>query len=178
MTEPIIVVRIELRDIYPKIWRRVEVPLSFSLMSLHDIIQITFGWDGSHPFGFRVRDHAYGDRAAWRIRLQSLASSGIKRFTYIYDFGDSWQHDIFLRSIRTGKADIDYPVLVAGARRGPPEDIGGVWGYERYLAAVRDPTGAERRQMMEWYEDSFFDNYDPEDFDKERTNRKLDLLRR
>ena len=177
MTEPIIVVRIELSDIWPKIWRRFEIPLSCSLSSLHEIIQITFGWDGSHLFGFRVKDQHYDEEDAWRIRLGSLASKGIRRFTYVYDFGDHWQHEIFLRSIRTGKAEVDYPVLVAGARHGPVEDIGGAWGYQRYVAAVRDPTGPERKQMLEWYDECFFEDFDPEEFDKGHLNRKLAPLR-
>lgn len=177
MTEPIIVVRIELSDIRPKIWRRLEVPLWYSLRSLHEVIQSTFGWDGSHPFRFHVKGDCYRVQEAWKIRLRSLASAGIKRFHYIYDFGDYWRHDIFLRSIRTGKAEIDYPVLVAGARQGPPEDIGGAWGYERFLKAVRDPSGPERRQMLEWCEDPFFDNFNPEEFDKGHLNRKLAPLR-
>ena len=128
MPAPIIVVRIELRDTWPKIWRRLEMPLSFSLMSLHEVIRITFGWGYSHAFGFRVKGRSYGDANASSVRLESLVSRGIKRFTYVYDFGDNWEHDIFLRSVRTGKANIDYPVLVAGARKGPPEDIGGRLG--------------------------------------------------
>ena len=180
MTDTIIVVRIELRDIWPKIWRRVEVPLSFSLMSLHNVIRITFGWGYTHPFGFRAKGEGYGARTASRIRLRKLVSRKIKRFSYVYDFGDNWEHDIFLRSIKPGKADVDYPVLVAGARKGPPEDIGGIWGFERFLEAVHDPSGAARKQIMEGYDypHSFFDDYDPDEFDKGRINRQLAPLRR
>ena len=50
MIEPVARIRIELQDIEPKIWRRVDVPLSSTLLALHDIIQAAFGWTHSHLF--------------------------------------------------------------------------------------------------------------------------------
>ena len=44
MTEPVARLRIELRKIEPRLWRRVDVPLSSTLLALHDIIQIAVGW--------------------------------------------------------------------------------------------------------------------------------------
>ena len=50
MNEPIARVRIELREIEPKVFRRVDVPLSSTLQALHEIIQITFDWWGFMEF--------------------------------------------------------------------------------------------------------------------------------
>ena len=61
MIEPVARLRIELREIEPKVWRRVDVPLSSTLLALHDIIQVTFGWMNSHLFEFEVGDRVYGD---------------------------------------------------------------------------------------------------------------------
>ncbi len=47
MTEPVARLRIELREIGPRLWRRVDVPLSSTLLALHDIIQIAVGWTDS-----------------------------------------------------------------------------------------------------------------------------------
>ncbi len=44
MIEPVARLRIELLEIEPKVWRRVDVPLSSTLLALHDIIQVTFCW--------------------------------------------------------------------------------------------------------------------------------------
>ena len=60
MTEPVARIRIELLYFEPKIWRRAHVPLSSSLMMLHRIIQVVFGWTNSHLFKFRVGDRIHG----------------------------------------------------------------------------------------------------------------------
>ncbi len=100
MTEPVARIRIELREIEPKVFRRVDVPLSSTLMALHDIIQITFDWWNYHLFEFEVGDRVYGDpmfdddlldRRVYKaagIRLRTLIDRGVEKFLYTYDFGD------------------------------------------------------------------------------------------
>ena len=54
MTGPVVRLRIELPKIQPRLWRRVDVPLSSTLLALHDIIRVAVGWtDFAHV---RVRD--------------------------------------------------------------------------------------------------------------------------
>ena len=101
MMEPIARIRIGLREIEPTIRRRVDVRLSSTQLALHDIIQVTFGWTGSHLFEFRVGDRVYGEPVpedesckrkvckAADIRLKTLIGRGVERFLYVYDFGDS-----------------------------------------------------------------------------------------
>ena len=60
MIEPIARIRISLQETSPEIWRRLDVPLSTSLLALHDIIQIAMGWTDSHLFMFHVGDRDYG----------------------------------------------------------------------------------------------------------------------
>ena len=52
MTNRIARTRIELRYSRPKIYRRIDVPLSFTLWSMHAVIQAAFGWDQSHLWAF------------------------------------------------------------------------------------------------------------------------------
>ena len=61
MIEPIARIRIELRDIEPKVRRRVDVPLSSTLLALHEIVQFTFRWTDSHLFEFEVGERIYGE---------------------------------------------------------------------------------------------------------------------
>jgi hypothetical protein len=56
-------------------------------------------------------------------------------FEYHYDFGDNWSHDILLESISLAIPRKRYPTCVAGALSAPPEDVGGIGGYQRYLEA-------------------------------------------
>ena len=115
MTEPVARLRIELREIEPRLWRRIDVPVSSTLLALHDIIQIAVGWTDSHLFEFVIRDRVYGepmpdddfwDRHVYKaagIRLKTQIERGVERFLYVYDFGDDWRHDIFIESVRDGR---------------------------------------------------------------------------
>ena len=119
MIEPIARIRIELQDIEPKIWRRVDVPLSATLIALHDIIQVAMGWKDAHLFEFVVGDKVYGEPdpddalyerkvyQAKSIRLQALVDRHIEWFVYASDFGDSWRHDVIIEEVRDGAANID-----------------------------------------------------------------------
>ena len=61
MIEPIVRIRIELQDIEPSIWRRLDMPLSSTLLALHDFIQFAFRWTDSHLFELEVADRNYGE---------------------------------------------------------------------------------------------------------------------
>ena len=162
MIEPIARIRIELRTVEPHVWRRVDVPLSCTLLALHDIIQIAMGWTDSHLFEFQVGDRLYGtldldpelepkQYKASRIRLRTLIERGVHRFEYIYDFGDYWQHDVVIEGVRDGEADIDYPVFVNGERRCPPEDVGNAEGFMEFLEAALIPGHEAHERMVAWY---------------------------
>ena len=71
-------------------------------------------------------------------------------FEYLYDFGDSWRHDLLLEAILMPQPNAHYPRCVAGERRTPPEDVSGTLGYEDYLAAIADPTNSEHESMLLW----------------------------
>ena len=178
MIEPVARVRIELQDIAPKIWRRIDVPLSSTLMALHDIIQVAMGWNGSHLFEFQIADKVYGEpypddeRRVYKaksIRLQTLIDRGVEQFLYVYYFGDNWRHDIIIEGVRDGDADVDYPAFVDGTRRGPPDDVGSSDGFMDFLDAILDPAHKEHTRMLEWYGGPF----DPADINEQHIRRVL-----
>jgi hypothetical protein len=184
MIEPIARIRIELQEIEPKIWRRVDVPLSATLIALHDIIQVTMGWKDAHLFEFVVGDKIYAEPhpddvmyerkvyLAKSIRLQALIDRGVKRFLYAYDFGDNWRHDVIIEEVRDGAPDVDYPAFIDGARRGPPEDVGGAPGFMDFLDAVLDPGHEEHARMLEWYGGPF----DPADINERHIRIVLSMF--
>lgn len=178
MVEAVARIRIELLHIEPAVWRCVDVPLSSTLMSLHHVIQVTVGWKNSHLFEFVVGDRSYGDPVeevdfgprvfnARYIRLKTLVDRGIREFRCLYDFGDSWEHSIVIEELRDGRADIDYPSFVDGARRCPPEDVGGIVGFEEFLEAL-DPTHEEHEELVAWYESRYCKRFDRDDIDLPR----------
>jgi hypothetical protein len=181
--EKIARVRISVLDIEPEIWRTVEVPLRTSLKGLHDVIQAVFGWQDYHLFEFRIAEKRYGipepeqdfDRKVLQaklMRLETLAAKGIDRFSYEYDFGDGWGHAIAIEAVGDADPALNYPRFLGGARRGPPEDVGGVPGYYRFLEAVADPRHRDHRELVEWYGGP----YDPDDIDLVDLRRRLGAI--
>jgi hypothetical protein len=165
-------IRISLAEIKPVIWRLVEVPVGISLKALHDVIQASFGWQDYHLYEFEAGGRRYGIldrdfdvdrevRSARNVKLEALIAQGHTRLGYTYDFGDGWRHDVAIEAVAEGVPGALYPRLVAGERRGPPEDVGGPHGYFEFLEAVLDPSHEDHARMMEWCGGRF----DPRDAD-------------
>lgn len=168
----VIRLRIQIRDIQPSIFRVVDVVETTTLSMLHHVIQSAFAWENYHLFEFEAGGIRYGepyeDEDLWDSESEStdsvmvggLYALGIRRFTYVYDFGDYWVHDIRLRKPAVALTNVNYPVLIEGQRRRPPEDVGGVSGYDRFLDAITDTKHEEHQAMLEWG-----GPYDPEEMD-------------
>ena len=169
--------KITLKNIKPPVWRRIQVE-DCSLAGLHDTIQTCMGWSGTHLYAFEVAGEEYGDPEsaddgdfgdAGSLKLSQIASGGPTTFTYQYDFGDDWEHDVKLEKTLPPEAKVKYPRCLAGERACPPEDCGGVYGYENLLDALREPDHEEHEEMLEWVGGKF----DPEAFDVDGVNRNL-----
>ena len=174
MIEPIARIRIELEGTQPLVWRELDVPLSTTLATLHDLIQVVMRWRDSHLHEFEVGEKIYGvpdpedafdDRKVYQaksIRLGTLIDRGVREFLYLYDFGDNWRHRIMVLEVRQGDPGNEYPRFVAATRRAPPEDVGGISGFADFLETMSDPEHDEHDRMVEWYGKRF----DPEDIDE------------
>lgn len=176
--------KITLSDSRPPIWRRVEVEGSISLGQLHGVIQIVMGWTNSHLHQFIADGTSYGmvgpELDDWgmemldenKITLEQIASGVGVKFGYEYDFGDGWEHLIQVEQVKEPEADIFYPICLAGKRACPPEDVGGIWGYEDFLKALQDRNHPEHEEYLQWIGGRF----DPEYFNLEAVNRILARL--
>ena len=87
--------------------------------------------------------------------------------TYVYDFGDGWQHEVALSRVLPREPGVRYPVCRDGERACPPEDCGGVGGFRRFLDILADPNHKEHEAMATWLIDHVgpYHPYDPEEFD-------------
>lgn len=177
--------RIQLDDIEPAIWRRVEVPLSLHLKGLHDVIQAVMLFEDSHLFEFRVGDRRYAvpdpewDRerrtySARNLRIGALVAKGITTFSYTYDFGDNWRHSITIEAVGGADPAAEYPRFIEGERRAPPDDVGGTMGFETFLEAMADPRHDEHGSVMRWYGQRF----DPNDIGLEAITERITKLAR
>ena len=99
-----IIFKIQLRDIKkPPVWRRLEIPGSFTFDEFHETIQAAFGWWNYHLYQFEKSPFGYG----WTVKMPSesdweigndvvdsqktlvstfLKKMKLKNFFYVYDF--------------------------------------------------------------------------------------------
>lgn len=171
--------KVTLRDTKDPIWRQVQVPGDVTLRHLHEILQLTMGWQNAHLHEFRIGDVSYGEpshefeldfKDDRRSRLSRVAPNPGASFTYLYDFGDSWEHDIDVERVLAPEPLVRYPLCLAGRGACPPEDVGGPWGYEEFLSAIGDPGHEQHSELLEWAGGPF----DPERFDARVTNEAFE----
>jgi hypothetical protein len=173
-------IKVTLDDTYPPVWRRFQVPANTTLLKLHDILQIVMGWVDYHLHMFTIEGTIYGDPAddeygdlgtidESRIKLNQVIHRAGQRFSYEYDFGDSWDHTLLVEKILPPQEGVRYPICLKGKRACPPEDVGGVWGYEKFLEAIRNPDHDEHEEYLTWIGGEFA----PEAFDLTDVNARL-----
>lgn len=177
-------IRIMLLDVTPQIWRTIEVPSTANLRGLHDAIQAVIPFDNRHLFMFEFGERRYGIpdrewgtdlRDAKNIRIGALIDRGVTELTYTYDFGDDWRFHLTIEEVLPFVEGASYPRLVGGARRGPPEDVGGFPGFDAFLSAMKDSSHPRHTELSRWYGRDF----DPDEIDHaEIAVRLAKLVRR
>ncbi len=168
--------KITLQGIKPPIWRRIQVPETYTFWDLHVAIQDAMGWSDSHLHEFRILNPSTGLEVNiglpddeldnkilvdWNQKIADYFTMENPSADYIYDFGDNWEHKIQLEKILPREQNVNYPVCIKGKRACPPEDCGGISGYYDLLETISDPENEEYEEMMEWVGGKF----DPEHFD-------------
>jgi hypothetical protein len=172
----------------PPIWRRVEVDNGTTLYELHVIIQIAFGWENCHLHHFCVTPNGKLTRRALtdgdyyapksfeleetkdseRVSLLEVLKTKGHIMLYTYDMGDSWDHAIKLEAIGE-PGEPAKPGCLEGENAGPPEEIGGIWGFYERLKIAKDPSHPDHAELVEWLGD-----FDPQRFDLDEVNKLLD----
>ncbi len=176
-----LVLRVVLAHSRPAIWRSIVIPEAFTLEQLHRVVQLAFSWLDYHLYEFRIAGRRFqrpeaeaeGENTA-EVTLASLQVTKGTRFTYLYDFGDDWEHEITVEEIAP-LPDANgfewFPRILGGERAGPPEDVGGMPGYMDFLEALKDPAHPEHAERREWAPPSF----DPARFDLAAADHALTL---
>ena len=170
-------------------WREIVVPATDTFADLHDAIQSAFLWWDYHWSHFELRmggenvqvmdafeieESERWDTAPPRVRRIDSAELRLdevfprtRTARYDYDYGDGWEHDIkFVEAIDGYVGEL--PVCTAGAGDAPPEDVGGVGGFEDFLRVTEDPSDPEHDEMVGWGWGQFY-----EPFDLRSVNRRM-----
>jgi hypothetical protein len=181
---PVYQLKVGLRGAKPPIWRRLEVPADISLDRLHAVIQVAFDWDDSHlhvfetPYGsFGAPDAELGHRAESSVTLEQVAPDPRSKISYTYDFGDDWEHDILVEKAFVRDSAARYPRCTGGRRAAPPEDCGGIWGYESLTEVLADPDHPEHDDRLEWLGLDHAAEFEPAAFDAGEVTDALARLR-
>ena len=175
--------KVTLEDVEPPVWRRIQVPESYSFWDLNVAIQDAMGWLDYHLHQFNLIDPRTGLRVLIGIPndegdldyetlpghdhwISDYFSPENSKADYLYDFGDDWTHSIELEEVLPRQEGVAYPACVAGERACPPEDCGGFDGYADFLEIITDPNHEEHDEMLTWAGGDF----DPERFEPVAVN--------
>ncbi len=170
--------KVTLKGSKPPIWRRILVP-DATLDNIANYLITAIGWIGGHLHGFSAGNAYYGiSDPEWgdpnmidesTVMLSQIISSRRKKFTFDYDFGDGWEHEVLVEKVLEPEPGVTYPVCLTGRRACPPEDVGGIYGFYEFLEVMDDPDHPEHEEMMEWIGGPF----NPAAFDLKETNAAL-----
>ena len=158
-----------------KIWRRILIPDNYTFWDFHVAIQSAMGWLDEHLHLFSLKNpitqkssmielqtedddeppFLSGKMEKFQERTQFVANWFTplnKKGKYTYDFGDNWDHTLTLEKILPKERGKRYPVCIAGKGLCPPENCGGIGGYELLLEAISDPKHEEHENFWKWLE--------------------------
>jgi len=176
-------IKISIKNIQPSIWRRIFVSDKITLLDLHSVIQAVFSWQDYHLHEFKINHISFGDPAnddfgdhpllnEAEYGLSSLGLTKGARFTYIYDFGDNWEHSLVIEEVIPIEKGTKQLRCIDGKRACPPEDVGGIYGYAEFLNILKNPQHDEYKSTLDWVGGTF----NPNDFNLSAANERLDLF--
>lgn len=167
--------KITLRDSHPPIWRRIIVPAGLSFSQLTLIINTVMDWCGYHmseytfhDLGIILSDDYEPDDDLGFSEYEMLDAKEYiidtffdkaKKFKYVYDFGDYWQHDVQIEKVLTDYSH-NYPMVVKYKGETPLEDCGGIYGWYELLKTLSDPDSPDYEDMKEWADEQAKDDFD------------------
>jgi hypothetical protein len=171
-------VRVDLAETKPPLWRRLELASDLFLDEVHDVIQAAFGWTDSHLHQFGSGPRYYSPETEYYlcpyqaeedepgvpeedVRLDEVLTLPGDRLFYLYDFGDHWEHVIRLEDMTPRAGTAPRAVCLDGRRDGPPEDCGGVGGYE-LVSAATDPLNPDHSDAVAEFERMYGSEFDAE----------------
>lgn len=173
--------RIRLEEVAPPVWRRLLVPGTVRLAKLHDMFQAAMGWTNAHlhsftidgqRYGMQIDDYPEGEIDEKEVTVRQ-AFRDQRRFSYQYDFGDNWTHDVVVEESVRLPIGLKFAVCLDGENACPPENCGGAGGYKWMLEVLTDPSHEEFDHYRKWVGGSF----DPMAFDLAAANAILQRVR-
>ncbi|MFH1510270.1 MAG: plasmid pRiA4b ORF-3 family protein [Candidatus Woesearchaeota archaeon] len=111
-----------------------------------------------------------GSNLTMESKVCELINVEGQRFSYMYDFGDNWLHSLAVERISDDNGSVHAPVCTGGSRACPPEDCGGLSGYEHLMKVRLDKKHPEYKELIKGW---LGEGYDPEYFDAGHMNKLI-----
>ncbi len=190
-------IRIELMEVdNPKVWREMWIPMDITFDRFHQILQTCMGWKNFHLYSFQeslesryfhimsppfdelpgidgtnisINAILWGYFDAYQMTTEMDKMVNVDKLYYIYDFGDHWEHEIAVIDFDT--TSIPYAEITDGGGACPPEDCGGVHGYERMKKYLEGKIN--KKEYYDWFTAIDAEGFDIYHFDKGKHNRML-----
>ena len=149
---------IKLTNTNPLVWRKVLAHEFIELNELHLLIQMVMGWEDRHLFSFTINEKSYTNEESAN-EMNQLVSDGVmlcevlgdsKKFSYTYDFGDGWKHELEITKELEHDSKMNYPVCIGGENACPPEDCGGPYGFEELKKIIAGKNSKEKGELLTW----------------------------
>ncbi|MBT2571308.1 SEC-C metal-binding domain-containing protein [Planococcus sp. ISL-110] len=193
------ILKVEMIGLEPPVWRRVIVPAGATFQRLHAVIQEITNFQSEymdwplhfHEFRlpeedllitnepevyetFKKRKKGAGGQTVRKPQSLKIDDYLEKygRLSYTYDFGDNWQFDIRLEKI-VDDYYFGYPAVLDGAGDAPPEDAGGVPGFQQLLSVLADESHPDFEDMLWWSKEQHFDPYNRSRINSSLANQKI-----
>ena len=136
LAEPVTLrLHVRLDEVFPPVWRRIEVASDLGLDDLHEVLQVVFDWEDAHLHRFTTGpqldpgqafvagfdlletwDDEDGGTPEWQVRLDELLAEPGERLHYQYDYGDNWWLTLELEDIADDGVPAGRAVCTGGAR--------------------------------------------------------------
>jgi hypothetical protein len=179
------ILKIDMKGLKSPVWRRVVVPAGATFQRLHAVIQRVTNFESEyldwpvHLHEFRLPEEnllVTNEPEAYERAKKNKKGEGLKvrkpqtlkideylekygKLSYTYDLGDNWEFDIQLEEV-VDDYHFGYPTLLDGAGDAPPEDAGGVPGFEHLLEVLADKKHPDHEHMLLWSREQHFRPYD------------------
>lgn len=158
-------------------WQNYHLHEFYIYEEAKDELGIHMNHSAFHPQGYQpiVNLVSYEESLSYACEdIPCKMENGIKlaeylpaNMKYIYDFGDNWEHIVECEEI-IADFNMNHPICLDGAGAAPPEDVGGEYGFDEFLATIADSNHPDYQFMSSWGRQQGY-----QEFDKEQINRLL-----
>ena len=180
MAQRIFQIKVVLRGVKPKIWRRLLIEENMTFYQLQKSVQTAFGWPFSRFSEFKVRGIAVCQRqnhidimkeflnsVTTRVNVFNLNPG--ERIEMRQDIIDEWIFDIHVESYMSQDMKNAYPICVDYRGVTPPKEIGSAMDFVNYQSAIDD----ENHIAHEFYMNQYYNDYENSTVNMEKINRSL-----